>query len=299
MNESTIRTIKRSEESIRKSVASGTAVSAKFSTYKRDHLIEVVEKALIIWIDDNGKKRIPIDTNAIKYKALHIFNHLKEKEPTTSTTEFSASKGWFENFKKRHNLHHLQFKGEIASGDEKSAKEYPQKLDKIIKDNDYLPDQVFNADETGLFWKRMPKRTYLSKSEKSASGFKAAKDRVTLLFCSNSSGDFMLKPLFINRAQRPRAMKGINISDLPVHWRANNKAWMTCALFEDWFHNCFVPEAKTYLAKKNLEFKVLLLLDNSPSHPVNLQHPNVHIEFLPPNTTSMIQPQDQGIISTF
>ncbi|XP_054734505.1 tigger transposable element-derived protein 1-like [Anastrepha obliqua] len=44
---------------------------------------------------------------------------------------------------------------------------------------------------------------------------------------------------------------------------------------------------------KNIDFKVLLILDNAPGHPKDLNHPNVEIVFLPPNTTSIIQPLDQ------
>ncbi|GFW60284.1 tigger transposable element-derived protein 1 [Trichonephila clavipes] len=99
------------------------------------------------------------------------------------------------------------FQSEVASADEEAARKYPEKLAKIIKDGEYCAHQVFNADETGLFWKKMPTRTYIAKSEKTASGFKAAKDRVTLLLCSNASGDRMLKPLLVNRSLKPRALK--------------------------------------------------------------------------------------------
>jgi len=53
-----------------------------------------------------------------------------------------------------------------------------------------------------------------------------------------------------------------------------------------------------YLQQKNLDFKVLLILDNAPSHPKDLNHPNVKTIFLPPNTTSLLQQLDQGIIAT-
>ncbi|GFW19824.1 tigger transposable element-derived protein 1 [Trichonephila clavipes] len=82
----------------------------------------------------------------------------------------------------------------------------------------YSADQEFNADETGLFWKKLPNRTYIAKDEKTASGHKASKDRVTLLLCSNASGDRMLKPLLINKSLRPRALKGKDLKQLPVHW---------------------------------------------------------------------------------
>ena len=45
-----------------------------------------------------------------------------------------------------------------------------------------------------------------------------------------------------------------------------------------------------------MEFHVLLLLDNAGGHPVDLYHEGVQIEFLPPNTTSLLQPMDQGVI---
>ncbi|GFU78484.1 tigger transposable element-derived protein 1 [Trichonephila clavipes] len=75
------------------------------------------------------------------------------------------------------------------------------------EDGDYSSDQVFNADETGLYWKKLLNHTYIAKDEKTASGHKASKDRVTLLLCSNASGDWMLKPLLINKSLRPRALK--------------------------------------------------------------------------------------------
>ncbi|UYV66645.1 26-29-p [Cordylochernes scorpioides] len=149
---------------------------------------------------------------------------------------------------------------------EEAARKYPEKLAKIIKDGGYCAHQIFNADETGLFWKKMPTRTYIAKSEKNASGFKAAKDRVTLLLFSNASGDRMLKPLLVNRSLKPRALKGKDLNTLPVHWMANKKAWVTTAIFTEWFNKCFVPEVENYMKEMCLEFKILLILDNAPDH---------------------------------
>ena len=78
-------------------------------------------------------------------------------------------------------------------------------------------------------------------------------------------------------------------------------AWVTVPIFEQWFLNSFIPEVKQFLSEMNLSFKVLLLLDNVGSHSVTIQTlvPNVTVEFLPANTTSLIQPMDQSVISTF
>ncbi|GFX21658.1 tigger transposable element-derived protein 1 [Trichonephila clavipes] len=170
---------------------------------------------------------------------------MKQSEPSTSTSqagkEFSASKGWLTGFLKRNALHNIKITGESATAHEGAAKIFPEEQAKIIEDGDYSADQVFNADETGLYWKKMPNRTYIAKDETTASGHKASNDRVTLLLCSNASGDRMLKPLLINKSLRPRALKGKDLKQLPVHWMANPKSWMTTAIFTEWFNNCFVP----------------------------------------------------------
>lgn len=51
----------------------------------------------------------------------------------------------------------------------------------------------------------------------------------------------------------------------------------------------------------NLSNKALLILDNAPGHPTNLSElsEDVMIEYLPKNTTALIQPMDQGAIATF
>lgn len=198
-------------------------------------------------------------------------------------------------------LHNIELTGEAASADTVAASLYAKILKDIIEGGGYLPNQVFNADETGLFWKRMPSRTFISKEEKNAPGFKVAKDRLTHLLCGNLTGDCKNKALLLYKSENPRDFKRISKGSLPVHWRSNKKAWMTSKLFEDWFLNCFCVEAETYCKNENITFKILLILDNAPSHPAHLAdlHPNVKVIFLPPNTTSLIQPMDQGVIAAF
>ena len=83
---------------------------------------------------------------------------IKDEQPYTSMQStheksyvFCASKGWLMGFLQRNALHNIKIKDEIASGDQNAAKEFPLKFKKIIADGAYSPDQVFNADETGLY----------------------------------------------------------------------------------------------------------------------------------------------------
>lgn len=80
---------------------------------------------------------------------------------------------------------------------------------------------------------------------------------------------------------------GINKTKFPLHWITNKKVRVTASLFKDWFLNYFVPDVREYLRSKQLDFKVLLLIDNAPGHP-NILHENVMLTFLPLNTTSLM-----------
>ena len=119
--------------------------------------------------------------------------------------------------------------GEAASAETEAAEKYPEIYDQLIKENGFKPEQVFNMDETGLFWKKMSSRTFLMKDEMKSPGFKAQKDRMTLIMCVNAAG-WMMKPGLIYRSANSRALKNRNKNTLPVFWMHNSKAWITKVL---------------------------------------------------------------------
>jgi hypothetical protein len=100
--------------------------------------------------------------------------------------------------------------GESASADKEEAEKFCRKFQKFIKKEEYRPEQIFNCDKTGLFWKLVPNRTYITKEEKSLPGHKPMKDRLTLLWGANASGDTKLKPLLVYHSENPRALKKIH-----------------------------------------------------------------------------------------
>lgn len=139
LNEATVRTIKKSEIKIKEHFSAGSTRSAKRSTRTRDIDLVKMEKALYIWIEDCEQKKVPVDGHILKQKALKIFKHLKETNGCNDqqAKPFSASSGWFENFKKRFALHNVKLGGERASADTEAAEKYPEELAKIIKDGGY------------------------------------------------------------------------------------------------------------------------------------------------------------------
>ncbi|KOC61255.1 Jerky protein homolog-like, partial [Habropoda laboriosa] len=126
--------------------------------------------------------------------------------------------------------------------------------------------------------------------EKSASGYKRSKEKLTILAYGDAFGNHKLKLTVIEKSKNPRAFINVKIKNLP----------MDSNLFRKWFREDFAPTTKNFLKQKNLPCKARLLLDNSPSHPdlSQLVCDDIKAIFLPPNVISLIQPLGQGVLET-
>jgi hypothetical protein len=217
--------------------------------------------------------------------------------------EFVASKGWLYRFQQRHGISQVKITGEVRSADTAAAEAFTPILQTYIRDNDLVPDQIYNADETALYYKMLQEKTLALKTDKHKhEGFKQSKDRVTLLLCANQPGNHKLKPLCIGKLKKPRCFHHVNMSAMPIEYANSANAWMTSILFKDWFAKTFVPQVRKHLRKMKVPVKAVLLLDNCPAHPpaeiLQSRDGNIKVLYLPKNTTSKIQPLDQGIISS-
>ncbi|XP_047576390.1 tigger transposable element-derived protein 1-like [Lutra lutra] len=264
VNESTIRYIQKKEEDIRRSVHKATPESAKVTSIVHDGAMEKMEKQLNLWIQEmtTNKKSI-VDSVVVRMKAKEIYSHVTQGQEKVKL--FSASTGWLASFKGRYHMKNAKLAGKAGPADQEAAEEFKKHLLSIIHEKGYTEEQVFNADEIGLFYKNVGKRADIMPMASKAPGFKSFKYHATLLLCANAKSDFKCKRLMVHRAQNPQALRGKKLNRMPVHWRWNKKAWMASEIFRDWVHNCLIPEAERYLHSKNLAFRILLILDNAPS----------------------------------
>ena len=142
----------------------------------------------------------------------------------------------------------------------------------------YKAKDIYNADKTGLYYRAMPDRTHALNTEK-VSGGKKNKERVTAMVCANMDGSDKRKLMIIGKSNQPCCMK--NVKSQPVTYESNANSWMTSHIYESWLRD-FDRDMKLQ------DRKILLLVDNLTK---------IEVEFLPPNTTSILQPMDMGIIS--
>lgn len=209
---------------------------------------------------------------------------------------FVGSRGYIVNFIKRHNIRFLKITGEKLSNNAAAVDTYIDHFATIVRH--LSPSQIFNADESGLYFKCTPSSTFVTKDESSAPGRKGNKERVTFMPCANADGSFKLPLMMIGKSKRPRALK--NVQELPVYYASSKNAWMTRQFFEDWFFKEFVPKVTGFLEGVELPVRAVLVLDNCSAHcsadVLRTADGAFSTIFLPPNTTALLQPMDQNII---
>ncbi|XP_037846458.1 general transcription factor II-I repeat domain-containing protein 2B isoform X6 [Chlorocebus sabaeus] len=111
-NESSIREIVKKEKEIRASFAVSPP-TAKVTATVRDKCLVKMEQALHLWVEEMNRKRVPIDSNVLRQKALSLYQDFSKGCSETDTKPFTASKGWLHRFRHRFS-HHYKKKGIMA-----------------------------------------------------------------------------------------------------------------------------------------------------------------------------------------
>lgn len=272
-----------------------------------------MESRLYEWFLNHREKKCTLTGPILKEKAKQIF---REEYPEKDENTFLASDGWFTKFKKRHGIRFLKICGEILSSDVASVTPFIHEYRAKIAEMGLMESQIYNVDETGLFFRCLPDRTYVSALEKNAPGHKIQKDRISVLLGANSDGSHKLVPLVIGKAKKPRCFKSFNN---PLHYNFSKNAWMTSRIFHEWFHQIFIKEVRknidfrfsnfkiffksqviSFSLENNLPPKAILLIDNCSAHApiekLRSDDGNIVALFFPPNVTAALQPMDQNPI---
>ena len=153
---------------------------------------------------------------------------------------FTASSGWLWRFCECHNIQQFSLQGEKLSADKLDAKLVIPEFQAFIRDSGYSLDQIFNCNDTSLYYKFLLQKSLTAHFEKSADGHKTLKERVTINACSNATGKIKLPLLLIGKAKNPRCFKNVNRDHLHVVYTNQKNAWVDTALFTNWFHKMFI-----------------------------------------------------------
>jgi hypothetical protein len=243
-----------------------------------------VDVALYEWFLQH-QELVNISGELIKEKAVVFMKLLYPGGDASRFESKNWSNGWLEAFKQRYGIKSFRRFGESGAVDMTVVERELPKLREVL--DQYSWGDIYNMDETGLFFRMQADH---SLANKLLEGRKQEKERLTVVVCANGDGSHKLPLYVIGKHWDPRCFKGINRSTLGVEYRANGKAWMTAIIFVEWIQ---------WFDHQMRGRRALLLIDNCPVHKVNVgELKNTVICFLPPNTTSKLQPCDAGIIRT-
>ncbi|XP_044589588.1 jerky protein homolog-like [Cotesia glomerata] len=256
----------------------------------------ILDQKLMKWLSQQRSMGRTVSGTTIQKQAL-LYNKL-----LNGNENFTASHGWLAKFKKRYGLKNKNAHGEKLSANLEGSEDFKEKFNNFRTITDISLDCIYNCDETGLYWKMMPSRRLVKMKKNKAERFKKPKNRVTVMACTNASGTHKIPLFVIGRSAQPRCLRGIK--NVPVHYTNQENSWMTCEIMKTWYTETFLPEIKKkHRIDENPETKIVLIMDNAACHPpaeeLNKLCESCTIIFLPPNTTSLMQPLEQGIIEKF
>ena len=86
-----------------------------------------------------------------------------------------------------------------------------------------------------------------------------------ILTCGNATENHQMPLLVIGKSKKPQCFK--KWKTLPVIYTSRKKAWINMDIFIDWYGNTFIPKIKEHQKNLKKPGRVLLILDNVPSHP--------------------------------
>ena len=238
---------------------------------------EKLDQAIFKWLLTVWSRDVAVSALILKTKAIDF-------DEKVSIENFHASDGWLDRWKKRYDVSFKKISGEGNVCTDEMTAPWAETTSPTMLSK-YELNQIYNADEFDLFYRAQPEKSLHLKDERCV-GRKHSKLRLTGLAAANAAGEKL--PMFvIGKSKSPRCFK--NIKHLPCHYRSQNKSWMDSILFEEWVREIdrrFTAEGK----------KIALVVDNCPAYPSIDNLVSVDLIFFPPNTTSKLQPVDQGVI---
>ncbi|XP_021695375.1 tigger transposable element-derived protein 4-like [Aedes aegypti] len=276
MPQSTVSTIVKNKEKWLAKEIGHNPLAKKFKSVADIRL----ERSMEIFVNQARASNLPLSGAIIQEKARAFATQLQ-------LPEFKGSSGWLTKFVKRQKLSFKKICGESAAVDTEMTDEWVNStLPGLI--DEYEPHNIFNADETGLFYKCLPDKTFTFQKE-SCHGGKFSKQRLSVMCAANMDGSEKLPLLVIGKSKNPRCFK--NVKSLPVLYESNTKAWMTSLIFEKWL----IDLDKKFEMENR---QVLMFVDNCTAHPKAVQEKLkfIKLHFFPPNATSVLQPLDLGVI---
>ena len=162
--------------------------------------------------------------------------------------------------------------------------------DRILEIRDVLsqydPKNIYVTDESVLFYRLGPSRTYLTANESRRdtrrAEFQKHRRHISFAMCVNCDGSHILPVSYIGTAKNPHCFRDPRFTSLKENYWAQENGSMSSNGFRRWI-NFWYGEVK-----KISSGPWCLLIDNCGSQELDFTLNGVRIEFLPPRSAISI-----------
>lgn len=168
---------------------------------------------------------------------------------------------------------------------------YFDALEQLINTNKYLPQSIWNFDETYIPFEPDHQRIYAKRGSKSGiRGGQRSNNHVSLAVVGNAEGE-ILPPLFIFSGERISGSLSGPVGSL---FTATSNGFMEEDIFNSWF--------EWWVARIPQLRPVLLIMDGHSSHITlktieSAKTQNIDILLMPAHMSHLLQPLDLAIFS--
>lgn len=240
-----------------------------------------IEKNILEWIQLQKDNSIQISGKMIQNAAEGYAKEL-------GFVAFDGSRKWLDRFKKKHKIMFGTRKRDYtATPDNKVKTQFL--VDQWAEAREgFSDDDIYTADEIGLFYKPSKNRIQKLRGKKFVQG--CVKDRLSIFLCSNASGSDK-KKLLVCGTEDPLINSNRDPQTLPVLYVRHAQAHFTTRIFENYV-TCWNKELEQ--RKK----KALLVLDRATIH-TKMQLSHLKLLFVPYKSKNTLVPVRNGVYARF
>ena len=230
-----------------------------------------IENVVIKFIRFARAERLPVTLRLIQERAR------KEAE-TRNILNFNASRGWVEKFLRRSPVQpsfRLRGKGDVTL-----PTDHAERMREIREiTSQYCLKNIWNMDESGLFFLNGPRRSYLTnnenRSETRGAGLQTYKQRVSIVMAVNADGSHSFPVHFIGQSTNPICFLQQRFVYLKQFYYSEQNGWMDNNGFKKWIEIWYRE------VKERSDGPCLMILNNCGGHELDFSLPGVRFEFLP------------------
>lgn len=141
---------------------------------KRAEKDDDVESALLQWFIQVRQQDTCVNGPLMRQKTEELAKKM-------GRTDFTATDGWFSRWCKQENIVLKKPPEELKDADRPATEKWLSEVWPSACEQ-YQPEKIYNADETGLYYRAIPEVSYIFTNE-DAKGSKICKERVIVLCC--------------------------------------------------------------------------------------------------------------------